>query len=702
MPVATRSTTGKLPSKRPLQPDDDENTGEHTDDDGGFSDAFSRASSEAREPRPAKRAKNNKGKQVAKGPTRGKRGLLSALPSMPLDILFEIFGCLPPADLIHLTRVTKAFRQLLLSRDSMLLWRESYKLVPDVPSCPGDMSEPAWANLLFGGAHCHTCDYKPVTRILFVLRRRVCRPCMSLKLIEQHTVASRFPLLTPDEAMVLPSVTGRECGTKGRGCDWFPEYWIDDLQELQDEIEHLLKKHEDQSEAYMAEWKERSATRQAALAVKIKACALFMCLYVHPDISRQHAGLCADWERRKAAARSDELYALKAQRYSDIAERFAALGYPEQDVASIRRHRDVTAAKPLSDRVWTRIFPILEPLVANANEMRLLREFDSRAAARKAYVQVAYRKYLQTLPIRTTSFAPHALECLSQPLVLEAIKEDEPVTPEFKERLDELIATVAPEMLASVCTRANTLIALLPEVKSSKDAIPVVTHDILFCNTFPAGPAFGLGLAAKRFLCRNCDEKLDGFRMLTHKCLGFEADQADYDALSHATVLELLGLLGLDFRTATADELDRRDAHFVCMGCKPTSRWCGFSFVTGRYGLGWRSCLSHVHDAHNGRFPSQWKLLDPEQTAIVKTREAAEVYERAVWGCGHCYIHLEEGKTWLAKPHALKHVQDKHGVEEPVVGIDYWRNLSDIEFSAGGMIEMEDFVDSDAAGPSTA
>jgi F-box domain len=129
---------------------------------------------------PAKRAKTTStaSDKVRIGPSKRVRGRLSELPSMPLDILYEvrdisliqyqvnqswtgvapgtkIFGHLPPSGLLSLSRVSKAFRQLLMSRSSLFLWKTSYSLIPDVPTCPEDMSEPAWAHLLFGGAYCY-------------------------------------------------------------------------------------------------------------------------------------------------------------------------------------------------------------------------------------------------------------------------------------------------------------------------------------------------------------------------------------------------------------------------------------------------------------------------------------------------------------------------------------------------------------------
>ncbi|KAI0047938.1 hypothetical protein FA95DRAFT_1518318 [Auriscalpium vulgare] len=662
MPVTTRSATGRLPTKRTLQAGDEENI---DGDDGKFSDATSTVSSEAPETRPAKRAKNSKGKAVTKGPSRRVRGRLSALPSMPLDILFEIFGHLPPADLIHLTRVTKAFRQVLLSRDAMLLWKEAYELVPDVPSCPEDMSEPAWANLLFGGAHCHTCGSKPVNKILFILRRRACRSCMSSRLIEKRKVQTLFPSITWQLVCCLPYVDGQDCGTKRRGYNDY--YWLDDLRDLQDELEALAKKYEShQSAEYTKAKEEIIDARKAALKVKT-----------------EHARTCAEWEEEKTATRKDELHELKGQRFSDIIKRFAALGYAESDVSAIHRHREVTAAKPMSDRVWTRILPILQPLLDNAKADRLAREVIQRKYDRLAYLPVAYHKYLKTLPVRATYFAPPASSCRSFPPAVQAIQEDEPMTLEFKERVDEAVANAAPKLLATVCTRANALLALLPETNGSNDAMPVVSQDIIFGDSFSAGTAFGLGLATSQFICgRGYCSVLDGFQALVH-----DHAELEYDERSKEIVLELLGLLGMD-STGTGGDLDRRDARFVCMTCSPSTHWCSSSYVKGRRSMGWRSCVSHSKSYHNGQ-TILWKLLDPEETALVKSRDSGFVDH--MWGCGHCHLHNGEGSmAWQQRPSLLEHIKEKHAVEEPRMGVDYFRDLCAFGHGNYGVIEMED------------
>ena len=59
-------------------------------------------------------------------------------------------------DLITLARTSKALRQILMSRKSMWVWIAARRSAGAVmaPNPPEDMSEPAWALLLFGPAVC--------------------------------------------------------------------------------------------------------------------------------------------------------------------------------------------------------------------------------------------------------------------------------------------------------------------------------------------------------------------------------------------------------------------------------------------------------------------------------------------------------------------------------------------------------------------
>lgn len=60
---------------------------------------------------------------------------------------------LHPKDLLTLARSSKDLRSLFLSRTTLFLWKAARSNVPDMPPCPEDMSEPAYASLMFD-THC--------------------------------------------------------------------------------------------------------------------------------------------------------------------------------------------------------------------------------------------------------------------------------------------------------------------------------------------------------------------------------------------------------------------------------------------------------------------------------------------------------------------------------------------------------------------
>ncbi|EPQ60023.1 hypothetical protein GLOTRDRAFT_13676, partial [Gloeophyllum trabeum ATCC 11539] len=86
------------------------------------------------------------------GQTRSKKarrkGKLSLIVDMPLDILLEIFQHLQPLDLLHMARTTKSLRGIIMHRSAKTIWTASFALRPNFPECPPEMSLPAWARFL--------------------------------------------------------------------------------------------------------------------------------------------------------------------------------------------------------------------------------------------------------------------------------------------------------------------------------------------------------------------------------------------------------------------------------------------------------------------------------------------------------------------------------------------------------------------------
>jgi hypothetical protein len=72
-------------------------------------------------------------------------------------------------DLVNLARTSKSLRRVLMSRKSMSVWmvvRRNAGIVP-VPDPPEDMSEPAWALLLFGPSVCSVRSRVPLPIVPF-------------------------------------------------------------------------------------------------------------------------------------------------------------------------------------------------------------------------------------------------------------------------------------------------------------------------------------------------------------------------------------------------------------------------------------------------------------------------------------------------------------------------------------------------------
>lgn len=66
----------------------------------------------------------------------------------------QIFVHLHPLDLLHLSWTTKAFWKVLMSRRAASIWKQARIQIKDMPDCPSDMIEPAYARLAFY-TRCH-------------------------------------------------------------------------------------------------------------------------------------------------------------------------------------------------------------------------------------------------------------------------------------------------------------------------------------------------------------------------------------------------------------------------------------------------------------------------------------------------------------------------------------------------------------------
>ncbi|KAI0700099.1 hypothetical protein BC835DRAFT_1540815 [Cytidiella melzeri] len=126
------------------------------------------------EARSTKRSKTSRAANSSRAPRR--RGKLQGMLDMPLDVIMEICSLLHPKDLLNLTRTSKGLREFFMSRNTLSLWKAARLNLPTLPPCPADLTEPAYANLMFD-PHCHSCGNNNCHHVYWRYRVRLCKKC---------------------------------------------------------------------------------------------------------------------------------------------------------------------------------------------------------------------------------------------------------------------------------------------------------------------------------------------------------------------------------------------------------------------------------------------------------------------------------------------------------------------------------------------
>lgn len=76
--------------------------------------------------------------------------------SDPTSLLFEITSKLEPLHVLHLSRVSRQFMNVLANPNARHVWVAARRNIPDLPDCPTDMTEMQYASLLFERT-CYVC-----------------------------------------------------------------------------------------------------------------------------------------------------------------------------------------------------------------------------------------------------------------------------------------------------------------------------------------------------------------------------------------------------------------------------------------------------------------------------------------------------------------------------------------------------------------
>ncbi|KAG1730700.1 uncharacterized protein EDB91DRAFT_1156653 [Suillus paluster] len=617
---------------------------------------------------------------------RAQKQSLEILVSLPLDILFEIFGKLLPFDLLHLARTTKALRAVLMHPSSTTVWRAARSNVTGMPRCADDMSEPAHASLAFD-MHCYNCLKPNVRNVDWILRVRYCQKCFKerTEIVDDKFKEAYGPKL--HHCLALSRVT--QNNRKDTRC------LISDKEALVNELQKLGSE-------------ERSVLRGKKRDEVL--------------IRKEHAILCTKWTEGEQRNRWKELDQLRSLRYDAIVEKLIELGWGEEidklpdrhtarvyKLTHIEDHPLVKQPKPLTDRIWQNIQQKLLEFMGQMREFRIQQERKRQIRQRQSIIAAIYSDYQRQngthqylMPTAANIFEmPEVHNIVELPAHLTVTAEDfQP----FREKLPTKIE------VWQRCTRDHLRSTLLwdheidtPPRWAWDPAPPSINYERLAAAVF----------VCTRWLCDDVPESNDSPRYmyypeyLHHRCnrirrrkwdeldppntfaMGqgypgstvqqkWSSDDLDFDKKASRTVKNILEACDLDWRDVTAPELDDLDPRLVCLKCSYGNRSDGERPMVVR---SWRESVKHCAKKHWGDTNVRWqKISDEEARTLRQVQEEAASSTmaplRKIWRCTYCRDKPREPEKMTVQE-MTNHLEDHHSIDliDQLVGRDFVQAL---------------------------
>ncbi|KAG9094596.1 hypothetical protein FS749_012171 [Ceratobasidium sp. UAMH 11750] len=312
-----------------------------------------------------KRARSEQGitKSTRKKYVRGKQGGLEGLMKMPVDIFTEIAYLLNPGDLVALSRSSRFFRNMLLQRSVVQMWRRAESNMDGLPPCPPDMCEPQYAALVFS-KYCTLCGASATAKPDPDLGVRLCPSCRDTKLVGLNPKYDTVVNLVFHSTFTRPKKTESQSRTS-RNLAF----------SLKDEVHEAHRKRSSfrsaGDEEGLVQWEK---DRQAAVLAR-----------------GQHAIELRHYLDKIGFLREDELAGVKEQRRADIVERLKALGWTDEDTRfhspeGVAWRALVEVPKPLTDRIWNNLLPKLTPLLEANREWNIAYNKKEQRIERRARV----------------------------------------------------------------------------------------------------------------------------------------------------------------------------------------------------------------------------------------------------------------------------------------------------------------------------
>ncbi|KAK0463698.1 uncharacterized protein EV420DRAFT_1519542 [Desarmillaria tabescens] len=623
--------------------------------------------------------------------SRRTRGKLSALLELPLDIILEIFSFLLPLDLLHLSRLNKDFRKVLMSKSSIGAWKAARQNLPGFPGPFLGMSEPAWVNLAFM-AECHYCT-RTVRNADMYLMTRVCPPCASERLIKIKTfeLQAKPPSAHVSVADVTKLIPTHRTGYR-RGDHTSPKDW--DWWSLRRDYDVMC-----------AKLLSFDTSRERSEFIKNQTA------FVSANFT--HSRICHTWNLQRANERYREIHQGKKDRLQAIHDKLKELGY-EEDLKGTHPYLDPLASHPLvkknaplTERGWSKIRDELVSWAELRRANRLAVEHEKLVNSRKPIAVSILQQYKNDrahYPV-TTFFPSVADFCQFLP-----IKEilDLPSDTEVNEESFSGVIPQLPELCRQWRGRIKrklTKLLLQPNPKRTRDE---TVHQLqLACNVVICHRCSEFPDTARRHRGQSASQTFFVMplfypQMLSHQCMQASARpvykfasledrtvRLNYPAWHvrapwsteylvendkfRSIVQRIVKMVNLDPATTTVAEMDADASRFACLLCEKEQlpELSSQMFILYR----WRELAQHIFQSHfyvtatfprrvlkfdHGELPSNYRYVAPASTVMFR--------------CVHCHdLPSESPKNNNGPEDITRHMNTLHpDVTTPKLNKDFY------------------------------
>ncbi|TRM56575.1 hypothetical protein BD626DRAFT_518837 [Schizophyllum amplum] len=585
-----------------------------------------------------KRHKRVEGSSSTPHFVKGLQGKLANIAEMPLDILFEIFAYVDPEDLLNLSRLTKAWRALLMNRSASPVWRRILAKVKGLPSIPDDMNEPQYVALVCG-KHCDYCGSSIAVKIAWLARVVYCRKCFSKKFFPYSNMPDTFSRLRhilPDQdemRRVVPYVTIKE---KRRDRTWLYR-WFSAVacKELMADLNRpqMIKGDQQFLQDYWNDKEQRL------------------------DNIKKHAALCEKWEQDRREDKEKDMERMRNLREEAIQQRLIDLGWGDEFGKlyhnPLGQHRKVRIAEPLTEKRWLAIKDELVELMQNAQRRRLAELREDALGQRYRSLGELLVNYYRSQPMgiilpRTGDFAN--FEALSR--VIEGTPFDQKVSEHDLQDALEAVPRSSFDEWHARCE--DSLVAFIQHSMRDDQLI----RDALGLDDITRD---NLRLAIMVYGTSSYGDPIQTYpRVLVWPRLtrvyGWIERRWSTDELvlrheSIAMACRAVELAGGDAQTMTVDEMDALDPWYSFAGEEKR--------LLKRRAYPWRDA---IHDSQFKRI-NKLMLLGPEDTAAARACLAASkcdvFFPDSIAQCAHCE------QRPLCSGELYAHLKRAHVIDRP-------------------------------------